>query len=105
LRVWGLECALTMATAAGCCRPPPSTLYTFPLARAWLGVTSTSSSGASPTLTGFTPDVSDSGAQIFIKSAVSTVSPPGQKSESKAARQGSRCFANRAEQNRCHTRS
>lgn len=41
VRVRGLECALTMAAVADRFRPPPSTLYTFPLARAWLGITST----------------------------------------------------------------
>jgi hypothetical protein len=39
-------------------RCPPSALYTFPLAGAWLGVSSNTRSGPSPTLTGFTSKIS-----------------------------------------------
>jgi len=43
-----------------CFRPPSSTLYTVPMDMhgAWLGVASTQASGGSPTLAGFTADVS-----------------------------------------------
>ena len=85
-RVRGLECALTLAAVAGGGRPPPSTLYTFP-ARAGLGsaLPRRVASGGSPTLTGFTPGVSDPGAQSSSPLCL-PVSPPGLGGSVSAAR-------------------
>lgn len=65
-------------------RPPPSTLYTFPmqrgLARRCLGPCP----GGSPTLTGFTPGVSSPGAQICSSPLCLPISPSGHAAQSTA---------------------
>src|SRR5258706_8973210 len=58
-------------------RCPPSALYTFPLARAWLGVGSDNGPGRSPSLTGFTSRISSRGLNTSLSPLCLPISPLG----------------------------
>jgi len=58
--VWTLSSPT--AFTGRCC---PSSLYTFPLSRAWLGIATTGCAEVSPSLSRFTEGVSHPGAHVW----------------------------------------